>query len=180
MQDKPSELVNPESHNHPQHHALVDLPNLNVESTNLESINSSIEKVGWNQLIEELVKDIKEKIQKVEYPNSFVPLPTPLNSKFAAVHLYLATVIDFLTSRKIIDNEIIRQLFKDDMCLSWIIELNILHLIEEFTFSFLVWAADVTNQWFWTLKWNFLKGMFLHELLVIDEYVPKLIEYIIL
>jgi hypothetical protein len=115
--------------------------------------------------MEELVRDVKDKIQKVESSNVFMKLESPLNSRIPSINLYLAKLIDFLHSKKIMNNEIIRNLFDNDTCLSWILKLNILQFNDEAPVEFVGWAGDITSQWFWTLKWKFLKGMLIPHFL---------------
>jgi hypothetical protein len=170
MEHRLSELVNINSnfHDHPQHNIILNSEFSKLGSANVEymKFDSSIQKRCLNQILEELMKDVMNTIQKKESHKFFVKFQTPLQSTYFAIHLYLATVINFLHSNKIITTEITRKIFADEKCLSWIIQLNTSQLLDQFPFSFIEGYTDITNQWFWTFKWKFLTGMlicFIHQ-----------------
>jgi hypothetical protein len=175
MQCRLSELadINPSnSHDHPQHNIIINPKRLQIDRMNSEYMKSypSIQQRGRDQFLEGLMKDIMTEIQTVESRKFLPKFQTTLHSDIIAIHLYLATVINFLHSNQMISNEITRKLFEDDKCLSWINKLNLLQVTSEFPISTNAVITDLANQWFWKLKWSFLKGMSIHELLSVNQY----------
>jgi hypothetical protein len=175
MEHRLSELVNinRNSHNYPQHNIIPNAKRLKLESTNLEHMKfyPSIQQRGWNQLLEELMKDIRDEIETIQSQEVIVKFQTTSPaSRIFAIHLYLATVINFLQSTKIINNEMVRKLFEDDKNLFWINQLNLFQLNDEFPSLLSEGYTDVANQWFWRLKWDFLRGMSIYKMLFIDHY----------
>jgi hypothetical protein len=134
--------------------------------------------IRMNQFIDGVMRDISDEIQKVQSRSIFIEFQSPLGGEIGAIHLYLATAIDFLYRNKMINTEVTRMFFQDDKSLFWIVNLNIYQLMYKFKISVTGGIADINNQWFWTLKWNFFKGTLLHELLS-TEKIYKLIDQII-
>jgi hypothetical protein len=159
--------INPKSSDPSQHSLIVNKQHSKQESTNSENMiaYSLIQPSGWNQFMEELVKDITDQLQKIESHEFIVK-----SNEFFAIHLYLGTVIDFLHRNKILNTNVKRMFFEDEKVISWITNFNLFQLTCE---GYISWEdytiTDVTKQWFWKLKWNFLNGIFLDDSLLIDK-----------
>jgi hypothetical protein len=138
-------------------------------STDSKGIDSyfTIQMRGWDEFITELVKDILNEIRQIESRKFILPNRMASYCELIAIHLYVATAIDFLHSNELVNPETIRNLFQDDKCLFWITNLNMYQMIDKIFVALMGGVTDISNQWFWTLQWGFLKGLLLEFLFIL-------------